>query len=95
MFLFRGGHQVKKGTYWDLEHDRIILKEDSCLPGTDKETYFRLPESYLLIFVFLLGLALSMALPYGVGTTIFLCLAGLTVVIYRSWQAFFRLFRKK
>jgi hypothetical protein len=51
MFLFISGPKVKRGTYWDLEHDKIILKEDGYLPGTDKETYFRFPESYLLIIL--------------------------------------------
>ena len=95
MLFFKGGHQANRGTYWDLEHDKIILNEDGYLPGTDKDIYFRFPESYLLIFVFLLGLALSIALPYGAGTVIFFCTIGLTTMIYRGGCAFFRLFRKK
>jgi len=95
MFLFKGGHKVKRGTYWDLEHNKIILKEDGWLPGTDRETYFRLPESYLLIIVFLLGLALSMALPYGMGVVVFFCLIALTSAIYAGGRTLINLFRKK
>ena len=95
MFLFKGGHKVAKGMYWDLEHDKVILKEDGYLPGTDKETYFRLPESYLLIIVLLLGLALSMAFPYGMGVVVFFCLIALTSAIYAGGRVCFRLFRKK
>ena len=95
MFLFKGGHKVKRGTYWDLEHDKIILNEEGYLPGTDKDTYFKLPESYLLVIVLVLGLALSMAFPYGMGAIVFLCLIALSAAIYTGGCAFFRLFRKK
>ena len=84
MFLVKGGHKVKRGTYWDLEHDKIILNEDGYLPGTDKDRYFKLPESYLLIIMLLLGLALSMALPYGMDAIVFFCLIALSAAIYRG-----------
>ncbi len=95
MFLFKGGHRVKKGTYWDLEHDKIILKDVGYLPGTDKDIYFRLPISYLLIPSFLLGLALSMAFPYGVGAAIFLCLITLAFAFRAIGRACIRFFAKK
>ena len=95
MFVFKGGQKVKRGIYWDLEHDKVILKEDGYLPGMDKETYFRLPESYLLIIVLLLGLALSMVFPYGIGIIVFFGLIALTSAICSGVSAFCRLLRKK
>ena len=72
MFIYRGGQTVKKGTYWEPEKGTKIVVDDSgLLPGDRGETYFRFPESYLLIPILLLGLALSMALPYGAGFLLF------------------------
>jgi len=95
MFLYKGGHSVKKGTYWESEkNEKIVLKESGFLPGGDKDLYFRLPESYLLIPLFLLGLALSMAFPYGVGFVAFLCLIALTGAIYAAGFASIKIFKE-
>ncbi len=95
MFLYKGGHTVKKGTYWESEkNEKIVLKEDSTLPGTDKDFYFRLPESYFLIPLFLLGLALSMAFPYGVGFVLFICLIALMGALYAAGFASIRLLKE-
>ena len=85
MFLYKGGHAVKRGTYWDPEtREKVVLKVDGTLPGTSKETYFKLPESYLLIPLFLLGLGLSMAFPYGVGFVAFIVLIALSGALYAA-----------
>ncbi len=95
MFLYKGGHSVKKGTYWESEkNEKIVLKESGFLPGGDKDLYFRLPESYFLIPLFLLGLALSMAFPYGVGFVAFLGLIALTGAIYAAGFASIKLFKE-
>jgi hypothetical protein len=95
MFLYKGGHTVKKGTYWESEkNEKIVLKESGFLPGGDKDIYFRLPESYLLIPLFLLGLALSMAFPYGVGFVAFLCIIALTGAIYAAGFASIKIFKE-
>jgi hypothetical protein len=72
MYIYRGGQIVEEGIYLESDkHGKVVLKASGFLPGTDKEVYFKLPESYLLVPVLLLGLALSMAIPYGVGVVIF------------------------
>lgn len=63
---------VEKGTYWEPNTgSKIVLKDDGFLPANRKQTYFKLPESYLLIPGLLLGLVLSIALPYGIGVALF------------------------
>jgi len=72
MYIYRGGQIVEEGTYVEsAKHGKVVLKADGFLPGTDKEVYFKIPESYLLIPVLLFGLVLSMAFPYGIGLVIF------------------------
>jgi len=95
MFLYKGGHTVKKGTYWESEkNEKIVLKEEGLLPGSGKDLYFRLPESYLLIPLFILGLALSMAFPYGVGFVMFICLIALMSAVYAASFATVRILRE-
>ena len=95
MFIYKGGHAVRKGTYWDPEtKHKIILDEDGVLPGTSKETYFRFPESYLLIPLFVLGLGLSMAFPYGVGFAAFIVLIALGGALYAAGSASIKLFKE-
>lgn len=80
MFFFRGGQAVEKGTYWEPDAGKkIVLKGDGFLPGDKSRGYFKLPKSYLLVPVLLLGLGLSMAFPYGIGVVIF----GLLYVLTR------------
>ena len=81
MFLFRGGQAVAKGTYWEPEAGKkIVLKNEGFLPGDKSRGYFKLPVSYLLAPVLLLGLGLSMAFPYGIGVAIF----ALLYLLYRT-----------
>jgi lipopolysaccharide export LptBFGC system permease protein LptF len=83
MFIFRCGQIVQKGTYWEPNKGRrVLLKDEGFLPGESKEWYYKLPESYLLIPMFLLALALSMALPYGVGAAIFLIVYALYRILF-------------
>ncbi|HMK60386.1 MAG TPA: hypothetical protein VK452_04475 [Dissulfurispiraceae bacterium] len=95
MFIYKGGRQVTKGTYWDPEtRVKVVLKDSGLLPGTGRDTYFKLPESYLLIPLFLIGLGLSMAFPYGVGFVSFIVLIALSGAIYAAGAASIRLFRE-
>lgn len=83
MFLFKGWQQVGKGTYWEPNTGkRIVMKDNGFLPANRKESYFKLPESYLLIPVALLGFALSVALPYGIGLAILASLYILHKVLF-------------
>jgi hypothetical protein len=72
MYIFRGGQLVEYGTYWESEkNERVVLKADGFLPGTDRKVYFKLPDCYLIVPVLLFGLALSIIFPYGMGLVIF------------------------
>jgi hypothetical protein len=72
MYIFRGGQLVEEGIYWESEkNERVVMKASGFLPGVDNKVYLKLPDSYLLVPVLLLGLALSMIFPYGIGLAIF------------------------
>jgi hypothetical protein len=95
MFLYKGGQTVKKGTYWESEKNaKIVLEDEGVLPGGTKELYFRLPESYALIPIVLIGLALSMAFPYGAGFLLFITLIALSAALYAAGSATTRLLKK-
>lgn len=96
MFIYKGGQAVQRGTYWDSENNsRVVLHDDGdSLPGVKGDVYFKLPESYLLIPVLLLGLALSTAFPYGIG---FLSFVGIIVMggaLYAAGSSSYRLMKE-
>lgn len=95
MFFYKGGQTVKKGVYWDSERNtKIVIDSEGVLPGNKSEIYFKLPESYLLIPLLLLGLFLSMALPYGMGVLAFIVIIILTATLYTAGLASLRLFKE-
>jgi hypothetical protein len=84
MFLYRGWQAVEKGTYWDPDTGKkIVMKDDGVLPANRKETFLKLPDSYLLIPLFLVGLALSAALPFGIGVALFASMVVLHKVLFQ------------
>ncbi len=95
MFFYKGGQTVKKGTYWDSERrTKIVIDSEGTLPGSKRDIYFKLPESYLLIPLLLLGLFLSMALPYGMGVVAFIAIIILSATLYTAGLASLRLFKE-
>jgi hypothetical protein len=83
MFLYRGWQAVEKGTYWDPDTGKkIVMKDEGLLPANRKETYLKLPESYLLIPLFVVGLALSAALPFGIGVALFASMVVLHKILF-------------
>ena len=83
MYFFRGGQLVQEGIYWESENnERVIMKASGFLPGADSKVYFKLPESYLLVPVSLMGLALSIIFPYGIGIAIFALMCLLHNIAY-------------
>ncbi len=83
MFLVRGWQMVEKGTYWEPDKGKkIVMKNSGFLPANRKERFFKLPESYLLIPVLLLGLVMSMALPFGIGLAILAITYGSYKILY-------------
>jgi hypothetical protein len=95
MFFYKGGQSVRKGTYWDSERrTKIVIDSEDVLPGSKRDIYFKLPESYLLIPLLLLGLFLSMALPYGMGVVAFIAIIILSATLYTAGLASMRLFKE-
>jgi hypothetical protein len=95
MKIYRGGQTVQKGTYWEPNRAaRIVVKGADVLPGDRSETYFRLPQSYLLIPLLLVGLALSTAFPYGMGFMLFISLVALGGACYVAGSASLRIMKE-
>lgn len=95
MFIYKGGQTVKGGTYWDPEkHGKIVLTDGANLPGGGKDTYFKLPESLLLIPMLLLGLALSLAMPYGIGFVAFIAIIALMGALYAAGSGTYKLMKE-
>jgi len=64
MLVCKGGQEVKKGTYWGAgTTGKIVLQDSGFLPGTERDVYFKLPESYILVLPILLALGLPMVIP--------------------------------
>jgi len=64
MLICKGGQEVKKGSYWGAgTTGKIVLEDNGFLPGTERNMYFKLPESYILILPILLALGLPMIIP--------------------------------
>jgi hypothetical protein len=65
MLRYKGGHKVKKGTYWDFSNGRWQdLREDGMLPGGEDTTYYRVPTVLLLLVGPIVGLAYVIVLPF-------------------------------
>jgi len=95
MFIYRGGQTVQKGMYWEPDKGtKIVVNDSGLLPGGRSETYFRFPESYLLIPVLLLGLGLSMALPYGAGFLLFFVLLAVGGACYVAGSSCVRIMKE-
>ena len=83
MFLYKGWQKVEKGTYWEPDTgNRIVMKDYGLLPANRKEWYFKLPESYLLIPACVIGLAVSIAMPYGIGLAIIAFICALYKILF-------------
>jgi hypothetical protein len=95
MFICKGGQAVKKGTYWSNgTSGKVILKDNGVLPGTQKEVYFKLPESYLLILPILLALGLPMVIPFRAEFMIFALIVATILAIYGAELACAIIIRK-
>ncbi len=86
MFLYRAGTTVGKGTYWNPDTKLRQVVEDEC-ELTGSGWYLRFPESWLLLPVIPLGLALSVALPYGLGVMLFLAMAAIYTLMFETISA--------
>lgn len=61
----RGGQRVGKGTYWNFDNgERVDITDEGILPGGNKEMYYRMPASGLLVAGPILGLVYAAFLPF-------------------------------
>lgn len=66
MFTHKGGHIVKRGTYWKVGAVQSIdLSETGVLPGNGAATYVRIPLSAMLVAGPIIGLAYVITLPFA------------------------------
>ncbi len=78
MFTFKGGHQVTKGTYWDLRKGRRIdVAVEEVLPGDGSTTYLRMPLAVMLLTGPVIGLVYAVLMPViGIVTVATLAVRG-------------------
>lgn len=70
--LYRGGHKVGTGTYWNVMNGRRVeLKEAGILPGEERAIYIKAPGIVVLLAAPILGLIFAIFLPFiGIAMTV-------------------------
>jgi hypothetical protein len=70
MLINKGGHSVRKGTYWDLSKgQRIDIADEGTLPGGEKATYLRMSSGVMLLMGPIIGLLYAILMPaIGIAT---------------------------
>jgi len=95
MLICKGGQEVKKGTYWGAgTTGRIVLEDNGFLPGTERNMYFKLPESYLLILPILLALGLPMIIPVRTEFVVIALVVATILAFYMAGIGFSALIQK-
>jgi hypothetical protein len=65
MFLYKGGQQGGKGTYWNpADGTRVDIVEEDILPGDAKSVYVRVHPAVVLFTSPLSGVFYVAALPF-------------------------------
>ncbi len=63
--LYKGGHKVEKGTYWDTSTgERVDVQQEQALPGNDHTIYIKAKSGLVLIAGPILGLVFAIFLPF-------------------------------
>ena len=63
--LYKGGHKVEQGTYWDTSTgERVEVEGQLVLPGNDHTIYIKAKSGLVLIAGPILGLAFALFLPF-------------------------------
>ena len=63
--LYKGGHKVEKGTYWDTSTgERVEVEQTEVLPGSDHTIYIKARSGLILIAGPVLGLVFAIFLPF-------------------------------
>jgi hypothetical protein len=70
--LYKGGHKVKAGTYWDTSTgERIEVEQEQVLPGNEHQIYIRAKSRLVLIAGPIIGLVFALFLPFiGIAMTL-------------------------
>jgi len=65
MLIYKGGHAVGKGTYWNfVSGRRVDVFSDAVLAGTGKTTYLKLPSAVMLVLSPAIGLLYAVLMPF-------------------------------
>lgn len=72
MLMHRGGHTVKKGTYWNIANgQRVECTGQDILPGASGTRYVRMPTAAILAAGPVIGLLFAAFLPFiGIAMTL-------------------------
>ena len=63
--LYKGGHKVEAGTYWNTSTgERVEAERGLVLPGNDHTIYIKAKSAMVLIAGPILGLAFAILLPF-------------------------------
>lgn len=63
--LYKGGHTVEKGTYWDASTgERVEVEQAEVLPGNDHTIYIKARSGLILLAGPILGLVFAIFLPF-------------------------------
>jgi hypothetical protein len=77
MLRHKGGHKVRRGTYWDLASGhREYIDKEGVLPGDERTTYVRVPAVLMLLAGPFVGLAYVVLLPFIAIATVVLLVGG-------------------
>jgi hypothetical protein len=70
--LYKGGHKVEKGTYWDTSTgERVEVEQAQTLPGNDHTIYIKAKSGLILIAGPIVGLVFAIFLPFiGIAMTL-------------------------
>jgi hypothetical protein len=70
--LYKGGHKVIAGTYWDTSTgERIDVEQEQALPGNEHQIYIRAKSGLVLIAGPIIGLVFALFLPFiGIAMTL-------------------------
>ena len=70
--LYKGGHKVEAGTYWDTSTgERVEVEQVQVLPGNDHTIYIKAKSGLVLLAGPILGLAFAIFLPFiGIAMTL-------------------------
>lgn len=63
--LYKGGHKVETGTYWDTATgERVEVDQAGVLPGSDHTIYIKARSGLILLAGPVLGLVFAIVLPF-------------------------------